>query len=257
MKKGSMKRLNSLMEKNGYVSTSEGGFYVYEKHKNSGQIQRVFVVIDPNLVTFQMELAPSSKYHHIEEEKVFDSDPEISGKVKYQQKYRTTEELQTILDSIAFSMEKVGFQYLDQAEEDPDDLHVTPEDDKDLYLHHEEYVENFKKQHHINSDDKDVLLQKIKEVLISLPAKPSQIDRKQLIQLAAVCGHIYILYGGKWEIWETRWNKLLCIKLRKKGSKLEDNVGNPLSWIFICVSNNQREIVEQRILKRLTAAGYL
>lgn len=166
MKKANMKRLNSLMEKNGYVSTSEGGFYVYEKHKNSGQIQRVFVVVDPNLVTFgipnmvtfQMELVPSSKYHHIEAEEVFDSDPETFGKVKHQQKYRTAEELQRILDSIAFSMEKVGFQYLDQAEEDPDDLHVTLEDDKDLYLHHEEYVENFIQQHHINSDDKDVLL---------------------------------------------------------------------------------------------------
>lgn len=252
--KAGLRLLKSTMIKNGYTADiAEKSCVFTKKQKDSEQVQRIFVTIHPDFVTFRMELIPSSKYHFIKNEEVFDSNDEMLWKNKAVQEYRTTEELQNILKMIAFSMEKAGFQFLDHAAKDADDLYATHEEDMDLYLHHAEYVDNFKRQHHITCNEINVTFQKIKEALISLPSKPSQIERKQLLQIAAAYGYVYILQGGRWEM----SNNLLCIKLKKKGSNREENMGNPLDWIYLCVSNNHRENVEYFAIEQLKSVGYL
>lgn len=243
-----------VMTENGYKSEIENTSGFFEKENTiSGQKQRIYLDIFSDSVVFHMELTPTTKYQFIKTSEVFANDEGLCRLGDFAWNYENDMELRKILEYVAVSMENYGFQYLEMAAKDPDDIYATPEEHMDLYLHHEEYAGEFFQKHHLTNWDVMTTVSIIEEELKRLPQVPSQIDRTQMIRLAASYGHIYATKGGKWKL----KNGYVRIELAKMGSKWEQDVEGPLNWIYSCVSCNQRDKVGNSVLKNLKNFGYL
>lgn len=246
--------IEPVMTENGYKSEIENTSGFFEKENTiSGQMQRIYLDDLSDSVVFHMELTPTAKYQFIKTSEVFAHDESLRWVGDFAWSYETDMELRKILEYVAVSMENYGFEYLEMAANDPDDIYATPEEHMDLYLHHEEYAGEFFQNHHLTNWDVMTTVNIIEDELKSLPQVPSQIDRTQLIRLAASYGHIYVTKGGKWKL----KNGHVRIELAKIGSKWEQDVEGPLNWIYTCVSCNQRDKVSISVLENLKNFGYL
>lgn len=101
--------------------------------------------------------------------------------------------------SIANVMEEKGFLLLDKCSQDSDDVIPTLEEQQDLLLHHDSYLEAFCSNYDVNIECLSDILEIIKNEIDSMPAKSAGANREKIMILAAALGQVYEANGGIWE----------------------------------------------------------
>ncbi len=146
-----------------------------------------------------IKIDPSFLYKNIDLSSIFNKNKCRVDAIGAEWTYWDKNALIQILEEIVNVMEEKGFLLLDKCAQDPDDVIPTLEEQQDLLLHHDSYLETFCSNYNVNIECLNDILEIIENEINSMPAKSAGANREKIMILAAALGQVYAVNGGIWE----------------------------------------------------------
>lgn len=239
----------------------EVGDWCFSKKSADGERkQTVIIIFDTDLdslnnkIQLSLRITPSFKYYDMNLDGIIVGDEKLRKASTGGWIYFSTKDAKAIIQMIAKSMEINGFQALDEAQNDPEDLVPTSAEFADLYKNHEKYAEEFRVRHGLDGWDLEPTLEAIQEELESFPSTITEENRRQLLPVAAACGAIFVEKGGRW-VWNenVRQTRVEVTSLKWGNQKVTPY----LVTVYKAVLTGNLGKVSRVIKKDLKNTGYL